>query len=141
MRRTASLTAIGTLLLATACGGSSDGNSSDGNKASSDGGAASSRPGATVDMVFTEFVQSQVAIDAGQTVTFVNRNPITHTIVEGTYTVNAADGLRTEENDDGAFELMVSKEGESVAHTFTKAGTFQFFCTIHKGMNGTVTVR
>ncbi|MCW2499253.1 MAG: hypothetical protein JWN87_929 [Frankiales bacterium] len=130
MRRTAATAAIGTLLLATACGGSS------GQQAAT--GAA--QPGATVDMVFTEFKQTDVAIKAGQAVTFVNQNPITHVIVGGSYTVDPGTGLRTAEQADGAFSLKASKKGDRVAHTFAKAGTYRFFCTIHKGMNGAVTV-
>jgi plastocyanin len=36
--------------------------------------------------------------------------------------------------------LKLSKKGQQVSHTYDKAGTFTYFCTIHKGMNGSVTV-
>lgn len=133
MRRTALILSIGTLVLASACGGAS-GTKSDG------GSTAAAKPGATVDMNFSLFAKKDFAIKAGQTLTFVNNNPITHVIVEGAWKADG-DGLRTSEMDDGAFKLNIDpKKGFTAEHTFAKAGTFQFFCTIHKAMNATVVV-
>ena len=131
MRRAMTALAIGTLMLGSACG---SGASSKG-----DGSSGANKPGATVPMVFTEFKPTDFAIKAGQTLTFVNENPITHVIVEGAWKAGS-DGLRTEGKDDGTFSLKVSKKGDKVEHTFDKPGTYQFFCTIHFGMNGTVVV-
>ncbi len=133
MRRSLAAAAIGTLLLTAACGGSGD------TKADSGSGAGATKPGATVDMAFTLFKQTDVTLKAGETLTFINQNPITHIIVQGDW-MAGADGLRTSEKDDGTYKLDVSKKGDKVEHTFDKAGTFKFFCTIHKGMSGTVTV-
>ena len=133
MRRTALVLSIGTLVLASACGGSS-GSKSDG------GSKAAAKPGATVAMDFSLFAKKDFAIKAGQTLTFVNNNPITHQIVEGAWKADS-EGLRTSESDDGAFKLDIEpKKGFTAEHTFTKPGTFQFFCTIHKAMNATVVV-
>ena len=131
MRRLATALALGSVLLATACGGD------DAPAETGKGGAT--KPGATVPMVFTEFKPTDFTIKAGETLTFENENAITHVIVGGTWKADG-NGLRTEEKDDGTYKLNVSKKGDKVEHTFTTAGTFQFFCTIHKGMNGTVTV-
>ena len=126
MRRAAALAA---LLLATACSSSS-----------SPPSAQVSRPGATVQIPLLSFRPDPVTIRAGQTVTWVNGNDIRHVLVEGTYQVGS-DGLRTRESSDGAFSLKVAKAGDTVSHTYPKAGTFTYYCSIHKGMNGTVTVR
>ncbi len=132
MRRTAVALAVGSLALVTACGGSSSSSTSTAT------GAA--KPGETVNMTFTVFGKKDYAIKTGQALTFVNANPITHDIVEGTYKVDA-NGLRTEEKDSGAFDLKIPPTKDFTAsHTFDKAGTFTFFCTIHKGMNATVVV-
>lgn len=133
MRRAWTALAIGTVMLVSACGGSSSSSSS----APKAGGAT--KPGATVPMVFTEFKPSTFKIKAGQTLTFENENPIKHVIVQGTWKAGA-DGLRTEGKDDGTFSLTVTKKGDKVEHTYDKPGTYQFFCTIHYGMNGTVVV-
>jgi plastocyanin len=127
MRRFVVAAALVPVLLTSAC--------------SNGGGSAvaPTRAGATVELVLTEFAKTDVTIEAGQALTFVNANPITHVIVPGTFTVGM-DGLRTAETVDGAFTLTLSKKGQQAEHVFDTAGTFQFFCTIHKGMNGTVTV-
>ena len=134
MRRSFAAAAIGTLLLTSACGGGGGGD-----KKADGAGSGASKAGATVDMAFTLFKQTDVTLKAGETLTFVNQNPITHIIVQGDW-MAGADGLRTSEKDDGTFKLDVSKKGDKVEHTYDKAGTFKFFCTIHKGMSGTVTV-
>ena len=131
MRRTAVALAIGSLVFASACGGSS----SSGAK-----GTTASKPGAEVHMAFTLFAKKDFAIKTGQALTFVNDNPITHIIVQGPWKVDG-DNLRTSEMDDGTYKLDIDpKKGFTAEHVFDKAGTFQFFCTIHKGMNATVTV-
>jgi plastocyanin len=91
-------------------------------------------------MTFTLFGESDVSIKAGQAVTFVNDNPIEHVIVQGPWKADAGTGLRTAETDDGTFSLTVKDKNDVASHVFPKAGVFQFFCTIHKGMNGTVRV-
>jgi plastocyanin len=137
MARTASASlaaaALGTLLLASACGGSSDSDA----KPAADGAA---KPGASVGIPLLSFDPATVTIKAGQTVTWTNGNNISHVLEEGSYAVDK-DGLRTSEKSDGAFSLKVAKKGDVVSHTYDKAGTFTYFCTIHKGMNATVVVQ
>jgi plastocyanin len=123
--------ALSAVLLATACGGSS--------AAPSTGGAKTNADGPTVSTALLAFAPKDVRINTGQTVTWVGGDNITHVLVEGTYKVGA-DSLRTSESDDGVFSLKLTKKGQKVSHTYDKPGTYTYFCTIHKGMNGTVTV-
>ena len=130
MRRAAAL-ALGTLLLTTtACSGSS----------SSSKPTTPAKPGAAVAIPLLSFMPDTVNVKVGQTVTWTNGNDIKHVLVEGTYQVDKGTGLRTSEKDDGVFSLTVNRKGDVVSHTYDKAGTFTYFCTIHKGMNGTVVV-
>jgi plastocyanin len=122
--------AVLALLTTAACGGSSTTASSDKPSAKAD---------ASVNTALLAFDPKEVRIKAGQTVSWVGGDNITHVLVEGAYEVGA-DGLRTKETDDKAFSLKLTKKGQQVSHTYDKAGTFTYFCTIHKGMNGTVTV-
>jgi plastocyanin len=128
VHRTAAALGLSGLLLLTGC--STSGSSTH----------AATPPGATVRIAFTLFQDTAVSIKAGQAVTFVNQNPIGHVIVEGSWTADPGTGLRTAEHDDGAFSLKLAAPGQRVSHVFATPGTYQFFCTIHKGMNGTVTV-
>ena len=122
--------AASSLLLSTACGSSSSGGAT-ADDASGDGVAVST--------ALLTFDPKEVRVAKGQTVTWVGGDDITHVLVEGDYKVGS-DGLRTEETDDKAFNLRLTKKGQKVSHTYDKPGTFTYFCTIHKGMNGTVVV-
>ena len=126
----AAAAALSVLLMTAACGGSSGA-----------GGSAmtATKADVSVSTALLAFDPKDVRIKAGQTVGWVGGDNITHVLVEGTYEVGA-DGLRTKETDDKAFSLELTKKGQQVSHTYDKAGTFTYFCTIHKGMNGTVTV-
>jgi plastocyanin len=131
MRRTA-LAAAGLGLLAlTACGGGES------TSASSDEPTTASGP--VVKMPLTQFDPAKISIKVGDTLTWENSNDIGHTLVQGTYEVDSA-GQRTSEKDDGTFTLDVKKKGDKVTHTYATAGTFDYYCSIHKAMNGTVTV-
>jgi len=128
MQRRCAVAAIGVLLL-TGCSGSSGGTT----------GAPPAKPGAGVTIPLLSFTPDKVTVKAGQTVTWTNGNDISHLLVEGTYKVGS-DGLRSSQTDDGAFSLKVAKKGDVVSHTYPKAGTFTYYCSIHKGMNATVVV-
>lgn len=133
MHRTAAALAVTGLMLVTGCSGGG------GAKAGAAAGTATP-PGATVHLAFTLITPTHVAIKAGQAVTFLNDNPISHVMVEGSWKADPSTGLRTEEHDDGVFSLKLDKPGQRASHTFATPGTYEFFCTIHQGMNGTVTV-
>jgi len=130
VRSSVAAAAVLSVLLTAACGGSSSSGARSTSRSTAD---------ASVNTALLAFDPKDVRIKAGQTVSWVGGDNITHVLVEGTYDVGA-DGLRTKETDDKAFSLRLTKKGQQVTHTYDKAGTFTYFCSIHKGMNGTVTV-
>jgi plastocyanin len=75
----------------------------------------------TVDMINIQFVPETIEINVGDTVTWMNRDPVTHTITG--FGVDA-----------------IVNSGETFNHTFNDAGTYDYACTIHPGMEGTVIV-
>lgn len=129
-RRLLLVAAASSLLLSTACASSSSGG------ATTDEGSGDGVPVSTALLAFDP---KEVQVTKGQTVTWVGGDNITHVLVQGEYKVGS-DGLRTEETDDKAFNLRLTKKDQKVSHTYDKPGTFTYFCTIHKGMNGTVVV-
>jgi plastocyanin len=130
LRSRSTLTAAAlALLLSAACGGSSTPATK----------AAAKPSGTVVSTALLAFDPKTVNVKQGQTVTWVGGDNITHVLVEGDYKVGN-DGLRTEQTDDKAFNLSLTKKGQQVSHTYDKAGTFTYYCTIHHGMNGTVVV-
>ena len=114
MRRAALVAGLVLSLGMAACG--------DGGGGGSDSPAASTA-GVTIDMVDLEFRPKSVTVDRGATVTFVNRGKVTH---------NA--------KGDEFFSRVVDP-GESYRHEFDSAGTFEYVCTFHPGMDGTIRVR
>jgi plastocyanin len=129
-RRLLLVAAASSLLLSTACASSSGGSAPQ---------AAAGEDGVQVGTALLAFDPKEVQVATGQTVTWVGGDNITHVLVEGEYEVGS-DGLRTSETDDKAFNLRLTKTGQKVSHTYDKPGTFTYYCTIHKGMNGTVVV-
>ena len=73
-----------------------------------------------------EFIPQDVTVEAGETITWVNEDTAQHNAV-------AADG------EGPSSELF--NQGESYSWTAEKAGKIPYVCTIHPGMEGTITVR
>jgi plastocyanin len=71
------------------------------------------------------FVPATLMVAAGTTVTWTNRDDIPHTVVSM----------------DKVFKSKVLDTDEKFSHTFAKAGTYPYFCSIHPKMTGTVVVR
>jgi plastocyanin len=65
----------------------------------------------------------------GTKVTWTNKDSVGHTVTSGTRPTK-----------DGKFDLALAA-GSTVSFTFTDAGTFNYFCTVHSSMNGTITVK
>ncbi len=70
------------------------------------------------------FAPATLTVKAGTTVTWTNKDEDPHTVV--------ADG--------GAFRSQVLGNGGSFSFTFPAAGTFEYVCSIHPFMHGTVVV-
>ena len=68
-------------------------------------------------------------VAAGTKVTWTNKDSVAHTVTSG-----------TRPNKDGKFDGQLAASG-TFSFTFTAAGTYQYFCTVHSSMNGTITVK
>jgi LPXTG-motif cell wall-anchored protein len=79
----------------------------------------------TVTISDFQFAPGGITINVGDTVTWSNSGPTPHSA-----TAN-----------DGSFDTGIFPEGESRSHTFNQAGTFNYICTPHPQMKGTVTVQ
>jgi|HubBroStandDraft_6_1064221.scaffolds.fasta_scaffold1156408_1 plastocyanin len=71
------------------------------------------------------FAPATLTVAAGTTVTWVNHDDIPHNVV----------------STDGLFKSKVIDTDEKFSFTFTKAGTFPYFCGIHPKMTGKVVVQ
>jgi len=70
------------------------------------------------------FGPGALTVSVGTTVTWSNRDDIPHTVV----------------STDGAFKSKVLDTDDQFSFTFTKAGTYPYFCSIHPKMTGKVVV-
>jgi plastocyanin len=71
------------------------------------------------------FGPQTITVPVGATVTWTNRDDIPHTAV----------------STDGVFKSKVMDTDEKFSYTFTKAGTYAYYCTIHPKMTGQVVVQ
>ncbi len=78
----------------------------------------------------TCYSPSELTTLAGNNVTWVNDSGVIHTVTSG----------NPQEGPDGTFDSGIIMSGDTFSHTFTEAGNYQYFCTIHPWMIGTVIV-
>ena len=71
------------------------------------------------------FGPATLTVPSGTTVTWTNRDDIPHTVV----------------SDDKVFKSKVLDTDEKFSYTFTKPGTYGYFCSIHPKMTGKVVVQ
>lgn len=116
-------------LALAACGGSGEPTA----KAAGD-------PATSVGMKLLQFTPATLTVKPGTSVTFTNDEVITHTVTTGTYTVGA-DNFRSEEKADGKLDKTLQGKGDTVSYTFASPGTYSYFCSIHKAMQGQIVVR
>jgi plastocyanin len=71
------------------------------------------------------FGPQAITVPVGTTVTWTNSDDIPHTAV----------------STDGVFKSKVMDTDEKFSYTFTKAGTYSYYCSIHPKMTGQVVVK
>ena len=97
--------------------------------------------GTTVTLKSLMFMPGTLHIKAGTEVTWVNDEPITHTVTSGEVTgLDESSGLRTGQKPDGLFDETLAGSGDSFSYTFDKPGTYSYYCDIHFGMNAEIVV-
>jgi plastocyanin len=123
--------ALGALLVA-GCGGSSDNNSPADQPAPATNAPAGPKTAATasggtvkIDMKNIKFDPTQQTVSVGQKVIWTNQDTVDHNV-----TANAG----------ADFHSQNFGQGKTYEFTPTKAGTIKYTCTLHPGMDGTLTV-
>lgn len=71
------------------------------------------------------FAPSTITVSPGTTVRWTNRDDVPHTVV----------------NVDKVFRSKALDTDDAFSYTFTKAGTYDYFCSLHPKMTGKVVVR
>lgn len=95
-------------------------------KSSDNGTGGSTQPGANeVWMQNLAFNPSSITVSVGTTITWTNKDSFTHNVTSSTQ----------------AFSSGSMSPGATFSFKFNTAGTYNYTCTIHPGMNGTVIVQ
>ena len=130
MRTITSAACVIGLSILCACGGGYGGSNSNGTYTTpTDPGGNVSCPASTICMGSASFSPSSITVSKGTTVTFNNNSNVDHNVV---FDAPAPTGVA----DVGAIAY-----GSTATRTFGSAGTFNFHCTIHAGMTGTLVVQ
>ncbi len=89
--------------------------------------AADQPPAANAEVKIDNFSfgPQTVTVPVGATVIWINHDDIPHTVV----------------STDGLFKSKVRDTDETFSYTFTKAGTYPYFCSVHPKMTGKVVVQ
>ena len=89
-----------------------------------------------------EFRPTEIKVEAGVEVLWVNEDDILHTVTSGTAGEQGVPGVSEDlaPSPDGLFDLDLEGQASTAAFTFQEPGTYAYFCAIHSGMSGTVRV-
>ena len=115
-------------LAAAGCGGSNSSSTSSGSSSSastSTAAAASSGGGVAIKMQNIAFDPKSVTVKVGQKVTWTNDDTVDHNVTSQSGETIKSDNFG---------------KGGTFSFTPTKAGTIKYVCTIHPGMDATLTV-
>ena len=82
--------------------------------------------GAKVTMEGIKFNPASVTVKAGDKVTWTNKDSVGHDVTGDNFKSGDSGGLQN---------------GDTFSHTFDKKGKFDYVCTVHPGMTGSVTVK
>ena len=105
---------------------------------SSSSGGSSSSSGNDVHMSDSNFVLSTVTIRKGTNLNLIDDTGTVHIIQNGTWTNNTPI-LKKESGAPIINQTFTGNDTHAIG-PFTTAGTYDIFCTVHPGMNLTVTV-
>jgi amicyanin len=107
------------------CGGNDDNGDSGSADTKEQPAPAAKGGGGEVTMKDIKFSPSEVTVKVGDTVTWTNDDSVGHDVTADSFKSGDAGGLQN---------------GDTFEHKFAKAGTFDYVCTVHPGMKGTVKV-
>ncbi|XUX00409.1 MAG: cupredoxin family copper-binding protein [Dehalogenimonas sp.] len=88
-------------------------------------GCGSSNSPNTITMKNLQYVPKTLTVSVGTTVTWKNTDGVEHSVTSTT----------------GLFDSGLFNPGGSYTYTFNTAGTYNYYCTIHPGMTGTIIVQ
>src|SRR5918999_1022499 len=102
-----------------------DGAAPPGDPADEGGGGVGGGGGSEVSMEGIQFQPAEVTVGVGDAVTWTNDDSVAHDVTADSFSSGESGGMAS---------------GDTFEQTFDEAGTFDYVCTVHPGMEGTVVV-
>jgi len=87
--------------------------------------AAEEKPATEIKIDNFSFSPNTVTVPVGSTVRWTNHDDVPHNVV----------------NEDKSFKSKTMDTDENFSYTFSKAGTYTYYCSIHPRMTGKVVVQ
>src|SRR5918992_3056448 len=104
-------------------GGGDGGGGDDDGRGGGNGGGGGGGAGTEVSEEGIAFEPAEVSVGVGDTVTWTNNDSVDHDVTADTFSSGEPGGMAP---------------GDTFEHTFEEAGTFDYVCSVHPGMEGTV---
>ena len=130
------------LALLSACGDSGQGNSSlRYSSLEENSGRTSSENRIVIKGI--AFVPANIEVETGTEVKWVNEDAVDHTVTSGIQREQGVPGVEEDKpaSPDGMFDESLPKTGDVFAFKFEESGTFTYYCDVHAGMTGEITVK
>ena len=88
------------------------------------------------------FSPSTITVQRDVTVTWVNDDPVEHTVTSGRQAVQGVPGVGggTPSRASGLFDATLDERGERFSFSFERPGRYDYFCRVHPGMKAIVVV-
>ena len=88
------------------------------------------------------FAPAEIQVEAGTEVRWMNEDSVDHTVTSGIQRKQGVPGVEEDKppRPDGVFDERLPKQGDVFTFTFDEPGTFAYYCDVHAGMTGEITV-
>ncbi|MGH2751352.1 MAG: cupredoxin domain-containing protein [Actinomycetota bacterium] len=129
-------------LVAVACGNVGENEPAANDSATGEQGDIQSSPASEIAIRGIAFVPATFEVDAGTEVTWVNKDPVDHTVTSGIQREQGVPGVEKDKpaRPDGRFDESLPEQGDAFTSTFDEPGTYTYYCDVHAGMTGEIEV-
>lgn len=103
-------------------------------------GGGGTHGGNTVNLDASSFSPASIPIQKGQSVTLSNQSGVLHIIANGSWNSSNVAEPKTEPGAPVVSNKTVNNGETYTIGPFDTAGTYHYYCSVHPGMNLTVTV-
>ena len=114
-----------------------------GNSEGSVGASPPTNPEGKVLIEGLTFEPETLNVAVGTTVVWENRDAVAHTVTAGEQGKQGAPGVTEDQpaKPSGLFDEELEGDGATFSYTFDEAGTYRYYCDIHRQMTAAIVVQ